>query len=72
MLRGEFHVQMTPGDFCLADPGQTYVIYLPKGGGVAVKLETGNYPGVVVQSTLRGEDRVAGRQRTELDVAGCS
>ena len=34
---------MTPGDFCLADSGRTYVVYLPRGGTVAVKLEPGNY-----------------------------
>lgn len=34
---------VTPGDFCLADSGRTYVVYLPRGGTVAVKLEPGNY-----------------------------
>lgn len=31
------------GNYCLADPGKTYVIYLPKGGKATVKLETGLY-----------------------------
>jgi hypothetical protein len=34
---------VTPGDFCLADSGRRYVVYLPRGGTVAVKLEPGNY-----------------------------
>jgi hypothetical protein len=31
------------GNYCLADPGQTYAIYLPKGGQVTLKLEPGRY-----------------------------
>jgi hypothetical protein len=31
------------GAFCLADPGKLYVVYLPHGGEVAVKLEPGPY-----------------------------
>ena len=31
------------GAFCLADPGNIYVIYLPMGGKVAVKLQAGQY-----------------------------
>ena len=34
---------VTTGDYCLADPGKTYVIYLSKGGAVTAKLEPGNY-----------------------------
>jgi hypothetical protein len=33
----------TEGDFCLADPGKTYVAYIPRGGAVDLKLEPGNY-----------------------------
>jgi Protein of unknown function (DUF4038)/Domain of unknown function (DUF5060)/Putative collagen-binding domain of a collagenase len=31
------------GAYCLADPGEIYAVYLPKGGDVTVKLERGNY-----------------------------
>jgi hypothetical protein len=34
---------VTEGDYCLADPGKTYVIYLPKGGSAHVKVEPGVY-----------------------------
>jgi hypothetical protein len=31
------------GDYCLADPGKLYAVYLPHGGKVTVKLEPGTY-----------------------------
>jgi hypothetical protein len=31
------------GDYCLADPGKLYAVYLPHGGKVTVKLEPGSY-----------------------------
>jgi hypothetical protein len=31
------------GDFCLAEPGKLYVVYLPMAGKVTVKLEPGRY-----------------------------
>src|SRR5207245_9541618 len=31
------------GDYCLAQPGQIYAVYLPNGGKVIVKLEPGSY-----------------------------
>ena len=31
------------GGYCLARPGETYAVYLPKGGKVTVKLEPGAY-----------------------------
>jgi len=31
------------GAWCLAQPGRIYVVYLPKGGAVTVKLEPGRY-----------------------------
>jgi hypothetical protein len=31
------------GNYCLADPGKTYAIYLPKGGKATAKLEPGTY-----------------------------
>ena len=33
------------GDFCLANPGETYAVYLPKGGSVTIKLQSGRYAG---------------------------
>jgi uncharacterized protein DUF4038/uncharacterized protein DUF5060/collagenase-like protein with putative collagen-binding domain len=34
---------VTSGDFCLAEPGKFYVVYLPMAGTVTVKLESGRY-----------------------------
>jgi hypothetical protein len=34
---------VSPGAWCLAEPGKTYAVYLPSGGGVKVKLEPGLY-----------------------------
>ncbi len=34
---------VNPGDYCLADPGHLYAIYLPHGGKVTVQLEPGTY-----------------------------
>ena len=31
------------GKYCLAEPGRTYAVYLPQGGKVTVRLETGTY-----------------------------
>lgn len=31
------------GAYCLAEPGEVYAVYLPKGGSVTVKLEPGRY-----------------------------
>jgi hypothetical protein len=31
------------GAYCLAKPGETYAVYLPKGGKVTIKLEPGTY-----------------------------
>jgi len=36
---------VTNGDFCLANPGETYAVYLPKGGSVTIKLSPGRYAG---------------------------
>jgi len=35
--------RVTNGDYGLADPGRTYVVYWPQGGAAQVKLEPGNY-----------------------------
>ncbi len=34
---------VSAGNYCLADPGKTYVVYLPRGGDVTVQLKKGNY-----------------------------
>ena len=34
---------VSPGNYCLADPGKTYVVYLPHPGKVTVQLQNGNY-----------------------------
>ena len=31
------------GNYCLADPGKTYAVYLPKGGKVTIQLAPGRY-----------------------------
>jgi hypothetical protein len=31
------------GNYCVADPGQTYAVYLPRGGKVTVQLQPGRY-----------------------------
>ncbi|MGA8145115.1 MAG: DUF4038 domain-containing protein [Candidatus Acidiferrales bacterium] len=36
---------VSAGDYCLANPGDTYAIYLPKGGSVTIHLLPGRYEG---------------------------
>jgi hypothetical protein len=31
------------GNYCLADPGKTYAVYLPRGGDVTIQLKSGRY-----------------------------
>lgn len=33
------------GNYCLADPGRTYAVYLPKAGKVTIQLKAGRYQG---------------------------
>src|SRR2546425_3597572 len=33
------------GAFCLAEPGKLYAVYLPTGGAVTLRLESGRYQG---------------------------
>lgn len=42
------------GAYCLAKPGEIYVVYLPSGGKVTIKLEPGTYRAVWF-SALSGE-----------------
>lgn len=42
------------GNFCLADPGQTYAVYLPHGGSAVVHLQPGPYT-VVRFDAMSGE-----------------
>jgi hypothetical protein len=36
---------VSSGDFCLSEPGEIYAVYLPKGGSVTIKLQSGHYSG---------------------------
>jgi hypothetical protein len=47
---------VTRGNFCLANPGETYAVYLPKGGSVTIQLQPGRYAGKWF-SPLSGEWR---------------
>ena len=42
------------GNFCLADPGQTYAVYLPHGGSAVIQLQPGSY-NVVRFDPMSGE-----------------
>lgn len=42
------------GNYCLADPGRIYAVYLPRGGNVTIKLSAGHYE-VRWFSALTGE-----------------
>ncbi len=44
------------GDFCLANPGEAYAVYLPNGGSVTVKLQPGAYS-VKLFNPVNGEWR---------------
>jgi Protein of unknown function (DUF4038) len=39
------------GNYCLAVPGETYAVYLPKGGTVSVRLQPGRYEGKWFRTT---------------------
>ncbi len=45
---------VSKGNYCLADPGRTYAVYLPNGGNVTVQLQPGRYR-VYWFSALTGE-----------------
>jgi len=47
------------GAYCLAKPGETYAVYLPKGGKVTIRLEPGTYDAVWF-SALSGESIAIG------------
>ena len=60
---------VSAGDFCLSDPGKTFVVYLPKGGPVEVKLgDPGSTRrrGSIPDQAKRPR---CGRQRSKLDLA---
>ena len=42
------------GNYCLAEPGKTYAVYLPKGGKATIKLEPGAYDATWI-SALGGD-----------------
>jgi uncharacterized protein DUF4038/uncharacterized protein DUF5060 len=45
---------VTRGNFCLAEPGQTYAVYLSHGGSVVIQLQPGSY-NVVRFDPISGE-----------------
>ncbi len=47
--------------YCLAAPGLCYLVYLPEGGAVAVKVERGPYRAVWINGKNTAERRDAGR-----------
>jgi hypothetical protein len=61
------------GNYCLADPGRTYAVYLPRGGSVTVKLDPGSYEATWV-SALSGDKvqlpRAQGPSWTSPDAPG--
>jgi hypothetical protein len=42
---------VTAGNYCLADPGKTYVVYLPHGGTTTVQLGKGIYKASLMNAT---------------------
>jgi hypothetical protein len=55
---------VSPGNYCLAEPGQIYAVYLPRGGSVTVRLTPGRYQ-AVLWNAVTGE-------KTPLDVINAS
>ena len=49
--------------YCLAEPGQRYLVYLPEGGPVNVKVEGGAYRMVWINGRSPAERRAAGESR---------
>jgi hypothetical protein len=45
---------VSDGNYCLADPGKTYAVYLPHGGSVTIQLQPGRYRAVWF-SAMTGE-----------------
>ncbi len=56
---------VSSGNFCLANPGQTYAVYLPKGGTVTLKLQNAQYRG-------KSFNPVSGEWSTLLPIKGTS
>jgi len=47
---------VSSGGFCLANLGEVYAVYLPKGGSVTIRLQPGRYAGKLF-SAVTGEWR---------------
>ena len=58
------------GNYCLADPGRTYVIYLPHGGNGDRQASTRPLPCVLVQRTERRDNRPTGGLWLRMDISG--
>lgn len=56
---------VTNGAYCLADPGKTYVVYLPNGGETTVQLQQGDYKAYLL-------DPLTGMKIDLPDVSGTS
>ena len=46
------------GNYCLAKPGETYAVYLPRGGNVTLRLQPGRYDGTWWNPTTGEKTRV--------------
>ena len=58
------------GNYCLADPGKTYAVYLPQGGAGHRAARARPLPRILVQRNDRGTDRPSSRRRSCLELAG--
>jgi hypothetical protein len=64
---------VSSGNYCLADSGRTYVVYLPRGGSTRITLEPGKYRGRWFQAATGLERRFdvdAGREWTSPPAPG--
>ena len=53
---------VSAGNYCLADPGRVYAVYMPQGGQTSLQVAPGRYQVVVLNATT-GE-RLAPTVRT--------
>ena len=55
------------GNYCLATPGETYAIYLPKGGAVTIHLPPHRYEAACVQRSHWRMNRSSSNRGLILD-----
>ena len=58
------------GNYCLAEPGSIYVVYLPHGGRAMIHLQDGSYSGTLFKPVSRREDPATARPRPRMDIPG--